>query len=274
MIVALLRAEYLKIVSTRLWWGLAIPVAVLSLLVNVFGGVFTLALGEVDDGGIPVLLGSAAYTLGLTALFAAVHGCITTAGEFRHRTATTTYLTAPGRGPVLAAKMISSAAVGAVYAVGASVLGLLGGLLGQESAQFPDTGPLLAVFAIGIVVCALWGALGAALGTALSNQVTVLVLLLVYVLLGELLISALLGSSDAEPVAQLTAYLPVNAGEVALYDIPAGVLAGAANSGELVSFAAGVTGPPSWWGALLILAGWTLAAAATAWWAGARRDVT
>lgn len=274
MIVALLRAELRKIASTRLWWGLAVPVVLASLLVNLFGGIFTLALGEVEESSVPVLLGSSAYALGLTALFAAVHGSIATAGEFRHRTVTTTYLTAPGRGAVLVAKMISSAGVGAAYAVAAAVFGLIGGLLGKEGARLPEAGALLAVFAVGTVVCALWGAIGAALGTAVSNQATVLVLLLVYVLLGELLVSALLTGSDAEPVAQLSAYLPVNAGEVALYDIPAGILGGAANGGDLVSFAAGVTGPPAWWGALLILSGWTLAAAATAWWAAARRDIT
>lgn len=273
MIVALLRAEFRKIISTRLWWGLAIPVVVLSLLVNVFGGVFTEALGDLGEGRVPVLLGSLAYALGQTALFAAVFGAVATAGEFRHRTVTTTYLTAPGRGAVLAAKMISSAGVGAVYAVLAAVSGLIGGSLGQGSAQFPEVGALLAVLGIGVLVCGLWAAFGAGLGTVLSNQATVLVLLLVYVLLGELLVSVLLTNST-DAVAGLSAYLPVNAGETALYDIPAGVLAGQAGRDELVSFVVGVTGPPPWWGALLVLTGWTLAAAAVGWWAGARRDIT
>lgn len=272
MIAALLRSEFRKTASTRLWWGLAIPVIALALLVNVFGGAFALALGDLGDGAVPVLLGSLAYTLGLVAVFSAVHGAVATAGEFRHRTITTTYLTAPGRGVVLVTKMISSATVGAVYALAAVLFGVIGGLLG--GARFPEVGALLAVLGVGVAVCALWSALGAALGTILSNQVTVLVLLLVYVLLGELLISALLGTSESEPVAQLNAFLPVNAGEVALYRIPADVIGGPETGSMLTGFAAGVDLALPWWGALLVLTGWTAAAATAAWWAGARRDIT
>lgn len=274
MIPAQLRSEFRKIVSTKLWWGLLVPVATLSLLVNLFGGVFTLVLGagpEAEDR-LPLLLASLAYSLASTATFAGVYGAVATAGEFRHRTITTTYLTAAGRGPVLAAKMLAAAAVGAGYALVSALLGIIGGLLGQGSAQFPEPGALLAVVAIGTAVCALWAAFGTALGTALGNQVTVVVLLLVYVLLGEPLLSLLLTVNDSPAVAGISAYLPVNAGEVALYDVPARVLVGT-GAEEALGFAAGVAGPPPWWGGLLILTGWTALAAAAATWLG-RRDVT
>jgi ABC-type transport system involved in multi-copper enzyme maturation permease subunit len=274
VIPALLRSEFRKTRSTKLWWGLLVPVATLSLLINLFGGVFTLALGagpEAEDR-LPLLLASLAYSLALTATFAGVHGAVATAGEFRHRTITTTYLIAPGRGPVLAAKMLVAAGVGAVYALVSAALGIVGGLLGQESAQFPEPGALLAVVGIGAVVCALWAAFGAALGTALGNQVTVVVLLLVYVLLGEPLLSLLLTVDDSPAVAGISAYLPVNAGEVGLYDVPARVLVGN-GAEEALGFAAGVSGPPPWWGGLLILTGWTAVTAAAATWLG-RRDVT
>lgn len=274
MITALLRSEFRKIGSTRLWWSMGIPVLLLALLINAFGGAFALALGDTGVAGVPVLLGSLAYTLGLVAVFSAVHGVVATAGEFRHRTITTTYLTAAGRGPVLAAKMTSAAGVGAVYALAAVVFGVVGGLLGQESIRLPEVGALSAVIGAGVVVCALWSALGAALGTVLSNQVTALVLLLVYVLLGELLVSALLGTSDSGRVAQLNAFLPVNAGEVALYRIPADAIGGSQVGAELTGIAAGVDLALPWWGALLVLAGWTAAVGVTAWWVGARRDIT
>lgn len=274
MIPALLRSEFRKVLSTKLWWGLLVPAATLSLLINLFGGVFTLALGagpEAEDR-LPLLLASLAYSLVLTATFAAVYGAVATAGEFRHRTITTTYLTAPGRGPVLATKMLVAGGVGAVYALVSAVLGIVGGLLGQESAQFPEPGALLAVVGIGAGVCALWAAFGAALGTALGNQVAVVVLLLIYVLLGEPLLSLLLTVNDSPAVAGISSYLPVNAGEVALYDVPARVLVGT-GAEEALGFAAGVAGPPPWWGGLLILTGWTALTAAAATWLG-RRDVT
>lgn len=273
MITALVRSEYRKVLSTKGWWGLLIPIVVLSLLINVFGGVVA-DLSATSDGALPLLLASLAYTLALTALFAAVAGAVGAAGEFRHRTVTTTYLTAPGRGPVLVAKMLVSAALGAVYALSVTVFSLLGGLLAQDDAPFPAPGPLFAVIGIGVLVCALWAAIGAALGIAVGNQVGVLVGLLLYVLLGELLISLLLGASESEPVQQITAYLPVNAGEVALYAIPATELGGPAVGLDAAGAIAGVTGALPWWGSLLVLAGWLLAAAAPAWWAGARRDIT
>lgn len=276
MITALVRSEYRKIVSTRGWWGLLVPVVLLSLLINAFGGLIGDFANSASggDAALPLLLASLAYTLALTASFAAVGGAVGAAGEFRHRTITTTYLTAPGRGPVLLAKMLTAAAVGVVYALGATVFGLVGGLVGQGDSPFPDAGPLLAVIAVGVVVCALWSAIGVALGTAMGNQVGALVTLLVYVLLGELLLSLLLGAGDAEPVQQITAYLPVNAGEVALYELPAVEIAGSVVGRELAGAVAGVTGPLPWWVSLLVLAAWTAAAAAVAWWASGRRDIT
>lgn len=270
----LLRAEVRKAASTKLWWGLLIPVAVLSVLVNLFGGLFTGALSTVDQQQVPVLLGSLAYSLGLTSVFAAVYGMVATATEFRHRTISTTYLTAAGRGRVLLAKMAVSAAVGALYALVTVLVGVLGGLAGQGGTAFPPAGSLLAVAAVGVVVAALWSGLGAALGTVVANLVVVLVCALVYILLGELLVSALLNSSDVPAIARLSAYLPVSAGEVALYGIPAEVLAGPGDAPAVVALLAGVTAPPPWWGALLVLATWTAAVASTGWVIGARRDVT
>jgi ABC-2 type transport system permease protein len=273
LMAGLLRAEIRKTSSTKLWWGLLIPVAVLSILINLFGGLFTAAIPD-EDGRLPLLLGSLAYALGLTSVFAAVHGVVAAAGEFRHRTITTTYLTAQGRAPVLLAKVATSATVGAFYAAATVLFGVLAGLVADAGTAFPGAGPLLAVTAIGMAVAALWGALGAALGIAVSNQVGALVGLLVYVLLGELLISALLGNADSETVQRFSSYLPGNAGDIAIYDIPARVLAGPEISSVVVETLAGVTAPPPWWGALLVLAAWTAAVAATGWVVGARRDVT
>jgi ABC-type transport system involved in multi-copper enzyme maturation permease subunit len=269
----LLRAEVRKTTSTKLWWGLLIPVALLSVLINLFGGLFTAAIPD-EQGRLPLLLGSLAYALGLTSVFAMVQGVVSAAAEFRHRTITTTYLTAARRWPVMVAKMATAAAVGAFYAAATMVLGVLAGLIGEAGKAFPSAGALLAVTAIGMAVSALWGALGAALGSAVSNQVSALVGALVYVLLGELLLSALLANAESLNLQRLSAYLPGNAGDVAIYDIPAQVLVGPELGPVVVETLAGVTDPPPWWGALLILTAWTAAVAATAWVVAERRDVT
>jgi ABC-2 type transport system permease protein len=268
-----LRAEIRRTTSTKLWWGLLIPAALLSILINLFGGLFTAAIPE-DDGRLPLLLGSLAYSLGLTSVFAVVNGVVAAAGEFRHRTITTTYLTAGSRWLVLLTKMVVSAGVGALYAAVVVLSGVLAGLVADAGTAFPGADSLIAVTAIGMGVAALWGALGAALGMAIGNQVTALVGTLIYLLLGELLISALLGDADADGVRRISAFLPGNAGDVALYDIPARVLAGPEIGPAVVETLAGVTAPPPWWGALLVLGAWTAAAGAVGWAVGGHRDIT
>ncbi len=270
MIAALVRAEVRKASSTRLWWALLLPAAKLSALLTVFSGVFTLVLGVPPDVGdtLPLVLAALAYALGAGAVFAALYGAVAAAGEFRHRTITTTYLTAPGRGPVLLAQMIASGAVGAGYGLVVAVVGIVAGFLARGGARFPAWADLLPAVGIGIAVCALWAALGAALGVLVGNQVAVVMGLLVWSQVAEPLLAALLSANGT--LAPLTAYLPVNAGETALYTVPAAVLGGPG----LVGAAAGVTGPLPWPAALGVLGAWTVAMAAAAAWRGSRRDVT
>ena len=267
-----LRAEWRRVASTRLWWGLLIPVVALALLVNLFGGLLGDELG--DGGGFPVLPASVAFTLTLTVVFAAVYGTVAAAGEFRHRTVTTAYLTAGGRGRVLVGKLVAGACVGALYAVVAVLVGVAAGVLGQGAGPVPGAEALAGVAAVGVTVAALWGVLGAALGILLANQVGALVALLVYLQIGELVLAAVLNNSGSPALARLTPYLPGNAGDVAIYDFPARALAGPGFADQLVEELAGVTAPPPWWGALSVLAGWAALAAVIAWTVGDRRDVT
>jgi ABC-2 type transport system permease protein len=269
VIATLIRAEFRKTVSVKLWWALLIPVVLVGVLVNAFGGLFTAAL---TGAGSPSLLPvSLAYSLSLTSIFAVLYGIVTVAGEFRHRTITTSYLQARGRGWLLTAKSVAAAGVGAVYAVGAALAGVPAGLLGGSRA--PGVGSVLAVVVIGMVVSALWAVLGTALGTVMSNQVVALIVALVYLLLGELLLSSLLTRAGSPTAARLTSYLPGNAGDIALYEFPARGLVGDEYR-QVVELLAGVSAPPPWWGALIVLAFWTAAAAASAWVVGDRRDVT
>jgi ABC-2 type transport system permease protein len=272
-LVPVLRAELRRVVSTRLWWALLIPVALLAAVVNLFGGLLGDAVGD-RGGDLPVLLASVAFTLTMIAVFAGVYGAVAAAGEFRHRTVSTAYLTAGGRGRVLVGKLVAGAGVGALYAVVAAVVGACVGLAGQRGGRLPGVAELLAVVAIGAVVAALWGVLGAALGTMLANQVGALVALLVYLQVGELVLAAVLNNAGSPAAARLTPYLPGNAGDVAIYDLPARALAGPGFADRVVEELAGVTAPPPWWGALATLAGWATLAAVVAWTVADRRDVT
>ena len=268
-----LRAEWRRVATTRLWWALLIPVAVLAVLVNLFGGLLGEGLGD-TGGDFPVLPASVAFTLTLTVVFAAVYGTVTAAGEFRHRTVTTAYLAAGGRGRVLVGKLVAGACVGALYALVAVLVGVAVGLLGQGSGRVSGAETLVGVAAVGITVAALWGAIGAAVGVLFANQVGALVVLLVYLQVGELVLAAVLNNSGSDALARLTPYLPGNSGDVAIYDFPARALAGPGFADRIVEQLAGVTDPPPWWGALSVLAGWAALAAVLAWTVGDRRDIT
>ena len=267
---ALLRAELRKTFSTRLWWALAIPVVMLSVLYNLFGALFA----GVDDGQVSTLvpLLSLAYTMVLTSVFAAVVGVVGTAGEFRHHTAGTTYLLTPARGRVLLAKLVLGGLVGALYAAAAAAVGVPAGMLG--TGRLAEPALILGLVGVGMLVGALLAGIGAGLGTAIGNQVGALVGVLIYLLLVDRVLALLLSSSDSRVVAALAGYLPGKAADVAVYGFLAEGLAQPGIGRRLVEEIASVRYPPQWWVALLVLAGWTGVATALGWLVGARRDVT
>jgi ABC-2 type transport system permease protein len=277
-VIAALRAELRRMVSTRLWWALGIPVLVLSVLYNLFGALLG-AAGSLAGSGpalfVPSL--SLAVTMALTAIFGAVIGIIGAAGEFRHHTAATTYLLDPNRGRVLLAKLALSGLVGALYAAVAALVGVPAGLIGSTAEiteTLPGAGVLLAVTGIGMVVGALWAAFGAGLGMAIGNQVGALVAVLIYLLFADRVLSLLLSSSDTPAVAALSSYLPGKAADIAIYDVLArGLDLSATLRRSVVEDIASVSAPPPWWGALLVLAGWTALVTAIAWLLGQRRDI-
>jgi hypothetical protein len=268
---SLVRAEFRKAFSTKLWWALLVPVVVVSVLVNLSGRLFAAITADEQSGvGVPIVLGTLAYALASTSIFGVIYGLVTATAEFRHRTITTTYITARGRGRVLAAKAVCTAAIGALYAAVAVVVGVPAGLV--VGSALPGVGALAALTAVGLVVAALWAVLGTALGTVISNQAAALVVTLLYLLVAEALLALLLGSSDNPVVARLAAYLPGKAGSVAGYDVAGRALLG--DGAQLAGTLALVSSPPPWWGALLVLAAWTAAAMATAQVVARRRDIT
>ena len=117
----LLRAELLKLRTTRVFWlylvcALAfVPVSVALALTS---GPATAPLGS--HAGVRNAL-SAASAGGLLVLLV---GISMMAGEYRHNTATTTFLITPDGRRLLAAKLLVGAVVGAGVAVLASVLTL------------------------------------------------------------------------------------------------------------------------------------------------------
>ncbi|ASO22433.1 ABC-type transport system involved in multi-copper enzyme maturation permease subunit [Actinoalloteichus hoggarensis] len=225
----LIQSEIRKIFTTNLWWGLLIPAGLLCFLLSLLGGtagsMFGSALStEVPDAelegisGLTSLFTSMTFTTGLvaTGLFAGIFGALGMAGEFRHKTITTTFLVSDSRGRVLAAKTIVYAGMGALYGVTSVLLGSLGAGIGSSFRDFPDLGVWLLISLVAVVVMALWAVLGLGLGALMTNQAGVVLTLVLVVLLGEGLIATLFAELGVDNAAN---YLPGGAASALLFGL-------------------------------------------------------
>lgn len=252
--VALLRSELRKTYSTAAWWGLLIPAALLSLLVN-------LATAQGNGLAFTPGLGMALALSSFSSKLAVVYGVICASSEFRHRTITTSFLTAPGRPLMIVAKALVAGLVGAVYGAVSSIAGLLGAMFaGGLSGGVPEN--LLAVCGVAVVTFALWGAFGVGVATLLSSQLAAIVAVLVYLLLVEQVVSGLMSLSG---LGQIESYLPGGAANTALTDL--------ANEGTLAGTLLG-SGTTPWWLALIIFAGYAAASVLAGAVVAQHRDIT
>ncbi|MBA2322890.1 MAG: hypothetical protein H0V92_02320 [Pseudonocardiales bacterium] len=248
-LIAQLRSELRKTYSTRLWWVLLIPAALLSLAASQGAG----ALAFTSSLGMALALGWFCSKL------AVVYGLVCAAGEFRHRTITTSYLAAPRRWLVTAAKALVAALVGAVYAVASALAGVLGVVF---AGGLPDIelDTLLAVCGAAVLTFGLWAVLGVGMGTLLNNELAAIVAVLLYLWPGEKIVSVI---ASLTGLGQIEDYLPGGAADAVLTDLANASSLGGGSSGTL-----------PWWLALLIFAGYAAVAVLAGAAAAQRRDIT
>lgn len=222
----LLRAELLKLVTTRLllWLGLlllALEVLVISLHVSQ-DSVSSLA----EPRNQRDVIGIAA----VAALVALIVGVVSSAGEYAHGTISHTFLVAPVRERVVVAKVLAGALAGAALAAFAGVVAwVLAALLfsarsvpvhlGSANVMRPLFGTLLA--------SAVAGGLGVGFGFLVRRQTAAIVVVFVWLLVVEPLLA----------IANVNQYAPGHA-------VASVVVAGSPSS-ELLAF---------WPGLLLALA--------------------
>jgi ABC-type transport system involved in multi-copper enzyme maturation permease subunit len=169
----LIRVELLKIHTTRLALGLAAVAAALTGLDAI------LRASRAGNGRLAPLDTAAGFRTVLTLagfalLMSAVLGVSLTSGEFRHGTATSTFLATPDRCRVLVAKVLAAAMVApAIGAAGFAVAaGVDLGFIAAHGDHVPlALGTILRDGAGAMLGAGLLGALGAGLGTLVRNQV-------------------------------------------------------------------------------------------------------
>lgn len=262
----LLRAEFRKVRTTRMWWGLLLG-GLASTAISVVATVLT--AGTRQGGGfsgptnIPTLSSPAVlrsvYGGGFTGMyvFALILGIIAVSGEYRHQTITATLLATPRRGRLVLAKLISYTGWGLLYglvgtgfavALGATLIRIKGFPAGLTADRVPQT---LALAVLGVVI---WAVFGLGIGTLLRNQIAAILLSLGVTLLVEPIATLLLNHFHYGGVAK---YLPGSASNAIIQGV---------SSGQLALL--------TWWAGALVLAAYglvfaTLGAALTL-----RRDVT
>ena len=201
---ALVRAEWTKLFTTRVWIGLLIGAC---LFAGGFAALFTGLAGSEPEGGQPGLpaVGTPQYeevvfsvAANASVLFL-ILGIIGMTQEYRHRTATPTFLGSPHRGRVVIAKLVAYALAAIpmallVLAVVVVVVLVYAGARG--AAPSLDADNLRTLGAAGLVLV-VFAVIGVGIGALVRNQVGAIVGALVYLYVVEPIISSIGAISGA-----------------------------------------------------------------------------
>jgi ABC-2 type transport system permease protein len=249
--IRLVRAEFTKLTTTRLLYGMAAAMAAFAVLTVVA------LMTTPDIEGNPALSAESlpmfvAAPVTLLSGAALLLGILGMTGEFRHQTITQTFLVTPDRGRVVAAKLVAYPLAGIALAVTtlAVTAAVATGWLAAKgiTPSFSDArlARIVGVALLGAGLCAL---IGVGVGALVRNQVAALVGVLVWVLVVEGLLMSLLNAPSS-----VAKWLPSAAAAAAITSPGGGHL--------------------SRLGGMLLLAGYALALALAGTRLVVRRDIT
>jgi ABC-type transport system involved in multi-copper enzyme maturation permease subunit len=250
----LLRAEWRKVFTVKLWWGMLLG----ALAFTAIGVAAQIATSGSSRSDLPPLSSGAGqhsvYGAGASAeIFALIVGIIVITSEYRHFTSRPTFLFEPRRGHVIVAKIVLSAAVGLLYAACcvALTLAIATPWLAAKNvtvgwSEFDLVPVLLGVFA----VVTIYSVVGLGLGVLVRNQVAAVIGAVAYLFVLEPLITVV------PVVKDVHRFLP-----------------GGATAAVIQSARDGGTELLSPWQGGLVLVGWGLLFAAAGWLLSVRRDV-
>jgi ABC-2 type transport system permease protein len=207
----LLRAELLKLRTTRTFVGLTGVAVGTSLIIALLVSILT---EPTRDSVIADV-----YASDTSSFFILLLGAIGISGEWRHRTITSSLLAAPHRVRLLGAKTIAYAAAGVVMslAIAASVAVTATTVLAVRGLPLPVVGDLLGQIGRNAILAALLGAFGVAIGGLIRSQIVAVVALLALGFVAEPLVFALAPEvgrfGPLGALANAVAGLPENMGD-------------------------------------------------------------
>jgi ABC-2 type transport system permease protein len=191
--IAQIRAELLKIRSTRTTIALILGMIALTLLITLLTGLLTHPSGLASKEDQRELLSLSS----LAGVFSALAGVFLVTSEYRFGTIRPTILFNPARSHVLAAKAVAGALAGIVFGVLSVAIGWAIGyaiLNGRGITVVLSSGDILLLTLGGLAGVALWGAIGAGLGAIIHNQVGGVIALLAWGLVVDNLLFGLVPS--------------------------------------------------------------------------------
>jgi ABC-type transport system involved in multi-copper enzyme maturation permease subunit len=187
--IAQIRAELLKIRSTRTTVGLILGMVALILLFTLLTGLLThpSGLGSKEDQRQLLSLGS------LAGVFSALAGMLLVTSEYRYGTIRPTFLFNPARSHVLTAKIVVGALAGLAFGILGEAIGYVI-LDGRGITIVLTSSDVLLLTLGGLAGVALWGAIGVGVGAIIHNQVGAVITLLAWGLVVDNLLFALVPS--------------------------------------------------------------------------------
>jgi hypothetical protein len=196
----LIRVELLKLRTVRVTYGLILTVAALTAL---FAVIESSVAGKISGTYAVASLATAAGQRTVTTLtswsmiLAAVLGILVASGEFRHSSASLTYLATPDRTRVLLAKMPAAALIGAVFGLVAAAISTGLGLAftaGRGDAIALGL-PTMLGHAVGAMLgTALLAMIGVGLGSLIRSELVGIIAIFIWALVIESLIGGLFTS--------------------------------------------------------------------------------
>lgn len=293
----LITAEFRKIFTTKLWWGLLIPTVVLAFAWSFGVGKLINGIGDavehdpgfqrlgVNLNNVSLAVFALSRGINISTIFPMLFGALGLSSELHRKTITTTFLTAPNRASVLSAKAITYVIWGLGYGIVIAAMVSLGTLAGTGGNYMPDAGGLMLILLAGVLSCLLWTLLGLGVGALLGSTTGSVVLLIIYAVIVEPIADLFLhnGVVGFLPNGSADGLTGSTAGQILIDQLstmahaPLAQLMGPAdwnNFLNAVRIAAGAIGASDWWISGLIFLLWSMVFFAIGLVRNQTRDIT
>jgi ABC-2 type transport system permease protein len=221
-VIDLLKAEILKVRSTRTALGLLIAALLIAVLPTILAVLLVPEEELVTEDGLLAVL-AVMPAASLIPVLCLVFGILSMTNEYRHGTISYTYLTTPRRGHVIIVKLLVCAVIGAAVMLVTGMLAVITAYIGAElrgidlggvTSPHNSDWELLRDVSLVLVTTGLATAFGVALGALIRHQVITVAGTLIWALAVENIITGLKPSVGEWLPFTVFLQVVVNTGEV------------------------------------------------------------